>query len=98
MPSNVHVAIPIISNDAEATCPECQINHIEAPFDYCSMCEMLTSYYGEKLATPEQLQDRKQFNEAYEKWRRLLTWAQIETFRDTYWTKAKRTRVRAARK
>ena len=97
MADKVQTAIPIIG-DAEATCPECQINHIEAPFDYCSMCEMLTSYYGEKLATPEQLRDRKLFNDAYEKWRRLLTWAQIEAFRDAYWTKAKRAKVRAAHK
>jgi len=84
------------TNGTEATCPECRMNQIEAPFDYCSMCEMLTSYYSEKLATPDQLRNHTQFNEAYAKWRSLLTWAQMEEMRDTYWTKAKRAKVRAA--
>ncbi len=82
------------TNGTEATCPECRMNQIEAPFDYCSMCEMLTSYYSEKIATAEQLRDHRLFSEAYEKWRSVLTWAQIETLRDRYWTKSTRARVR----
>lgn len=96
MATKTQPAMPT-ANGTEATCPECRMNQIEAPFDYCSMCEMLTSYYSEKLATPDQLRDHQIFNEAYEKWRSLLTWAQIETLRDTYWTKARRAKARAAR-
>ena len=95
MASKIQTNMPT-SDGTAATCPECQINHVEAPFDYCSLCEMLTSYYSEKLATPAQLGDHQLFNEAYEKWRRILTWAQIETYRDTYWTKARRAKARAA--
>jgi hypothetical protein len=71
------------------------MNKIEAPFDYCSMCEMLTSYYREKVATAEQLQSQRRFTEAYEKWRSILTWAEIERLRDAYWTEAKRAQMRA---
>ena len=85
------------ANGTEATCPECRMNQIEAPFDYCSMCEMLATYYREKLATLEQLRDHMQFTEAYEKWRSILTWAQIVEMRDTYWTKAKRTTIKTVK-
>jgi hypothetical protein len=85
-------------NGSEAICPECRVNQVEAPFDYCSMCEMLTLYYREKLATPEQLQDQTLFRQAYESWRDALTWRQIETLRDQYWTTTKQRRVKAARR
>jgi hypothetical protein len=84
------------ANGTAATCPECRMNQIEAPFDYCSMCEMLSSYFRDKLATPDQRRDQNQFNQAYEKWRSILTWAEIVQMRDTYWTKAQRAKVKAA--
>ena len=59
------------------------------------MCEMLTSYYRERVAGAEQIQDDARFNEAYEKWRGNLTWSEIQHLRDSYWTKSKRNQVRA---
>jgi len=94
MTMKTQVTLPT-ANGTEATCPECRMNQIESPFDYCSMCEMLTSYYREKFATAEQLHDQRKFIEGYEKWRGNLTWAEIEHLRDIYWTKATRARVRA---
>ena len=78
------------------TCPECHLNSVESPFDYCSMCEMLTSYFNEKLATTAERHDPALFQTAYEKWRSLLTWTQIEEMRDHYWTARKRAKTRAA--
>lgn len=77
------------------TCPECRVNHVDAPFDYCSMCEMLFSYYQINLATPEQLQDRRLFTEAFERWRTVLTWAQIEKLRDEYWPTRRQAQARS---
>jgi hypothetical protein len=84
------------ADGAEATCPECRMNQVESPFDYCSMCEMLTSYFQDNVAAPEQRRDQTLFHAAYEKWRGNLTWAQIIEMRDSYWTKARRAKVRAA--
>ena len=95
MTMKTQVTLPT-ANGTEATCPECRMNQIESPFDYCSMCEMLASYFREKHATPDQLRDQQQFSEAYEKWRSILTWAQIVEMRDRYWTRAKRAKVKAA--
>jgi hypothetical protein len=95
MATKTSAAVPTQAG-AEATCPECRMNQVEPPFDYCSMCEMLTSYFREKLATAEQLNDNKKFDEAYEKWRSIQTWAEIEHLRDTYWTSRRRARARSA--
>jgi len=83
-------------NGGEDTCPECRMNQIDPPFDYCSMCEMLKSYFHDKLATADQLRDAAAFSEAYEKWRSILTWAQIVEMRDHYWTKSRQARARRA--
>lgn len=80
---------------AEDTCPECRLNHVEPPFDYCSMCEMLKSYFADKIATADERRNTALFHTAYENWRSLLTWAQIEEMRDHYWTVRKRAKVRA---
>jgi hypothetical protein len=94
MTAKTRAALPT-ANGTEATCPECRMNQIESPFDYCSMCEMLACYFREKLATPDQLHDQQKFSEAYDKWRSILTWAQIVDMRDRYWTRAKRAKVKA---
>lgn len=78
---------------SEETCPECRINHIDAPFDYCGMCEMLTEYFAERVATPEQKRNQTVFHDAYQNWRSILTWTQIMELRDTYWTKARQARA-----
>lgn len=83
-----------MANSGEDTCPECRINQVEPPFDYCSMCEMLSSYFRERVATPEQLRDRTLCAEAFDKWRRILTWAEIEKLRDEYWTATKQAATR----
>jgi hypothetical protein len=90
-------SLPVLAG-ADATCPECRVNQVEAPFDYCSMCEMLTSYYQEKVASTEQRRDAGLFHAAFEKWRGNLTWAEIQSLRDTYWTPRRRAlKARAAR-
>jgi hypothetical protein len=93
MAGKVQATLPT-ANGTDATCPECRINHVDAPFDYCSMCEMLSSYYRDTVATPDHLRDHALFAEAYEKWRSTLTWAQIVKMRDSYWTKARRARAK----
>lgn len=95
MASKTSAAVPT-PGGAEVTCPECRMNQVEPPFDYCSMCEMLISYFRERLATPEQRSDSKRFDEAYEQWRCILTWAEIEHMRDTYWTQRRRARASSA--
>jgi len=70
---------------SEALCPECRVNQVEPPFFYCSLCEMLNSYFTNKVATPEQLKDKETFHAALEAWRATLTWQQILELRDTYW-------------
>jgi hypothetical protein len=86
-----------IRSGDEEVCPECRVNQVEPPFDYCSLCVMLSSYYREKLAGPDLLADAKRLSDAYDKWRDSLTWAQIEGLRDTYWTPSKRAKARAKR-
>ncbi len=94
MAAKTQTALPTV-NGTEATCPECRVNQVEAPFDYCSMCEMLTLYYRDKVAPPDQLENQTLFHEAYEKWRNSLTWRQIEDMRDQYWTPTRRSHARA---
>ncbi len=96
MATRTEIPLPTV-HSSDDTCPECRINHIEAPFDYCGMCEMLTCYFRERVATPEQLRDQAAFHEAYENWRSILTWAQIVEMRDTFWTKARRAKAMGAR-
>ena len=86
-----------VRSGAEEICPECRVNQVEPPFDYCSLCEMLSSYYREKLASAASLADAQILSDAYDKWRDGLTWAQIEELRDTYWTPSKRAKARARR-
>jgi hypothetical protein len=95
MASNTNAAVPT-QGGVGVTCPECRVNQVEPPFDYCSMCEMLTSYFRETLATAEQRSDNKRFDEAYEQWRSILTWAEIERMRDAYWTQRRRVRAHSA--
>ena len=68
-----------------ALCPDCRVNLVEPPFFYCSLCEMLTSYFTNKVATLEQLRSRESFHDSFERWRANLTWAEIERLRDQYW-------------
>ncbi len=80
-----------LAGDHEDTlCPDCRVNQIEPPFFYCGLCEMLTSYFTNQGATPEQLRNRELFHDAYERWRATLTWAEIERLRDQYWTRQRR--------
>lgn len=95
MATRTDIPLPTV-NSSEATCPECRMNQIEAPFDYCGMCEMLSSYFRDQLATPEQKRDHAKFHEAYENWRSILTWAQIVEMRDSYWTKARQAKAARA--
>ena len=92
MAAKTEIPLPTVRS-SEDTCPECRINHVEAPFDYCGMCEMLTLYFRERVATPEQKRDEAVFYEAYQNWRSILTWSQIVEMRDTYWTKARRAKA-----
>ena len=92
MATRTELPLPTV-HSSDDRCPECNINHIEAPFDYCGMCEMLSSYYRDYMATPEQKRDQAKFHEAYENWRSILTWQQIVEMRDTYWTKARRAKA-----
>jgi len=81
----------------DTLCPDCRVNQIEPPFFYCSLCEMLTSYFTNQVATPEELRNRELFHDAYERWRATLTWAEIERLRDQYWTpQRRRQKVRRA--
>lgn len=82
---------------AEEICPECRVNQVEAPFDYCSLCEMLSSYYRDRLANPATLADEQRFTDALHAWRNGLTWAEVQNLRDTYWTPARRAKARSRR-
>lgn len=83
--------------ETENTCPDCRVNQVEPPFFYCSLCEMLTSYFTNNVATREQLSNPGQYHESFEAWRNALTWAEMERLRDEYWT-PRRQRARARNK